>query len=91
MAYRWDEAGIVHHEFVHQASGWKLYRRKGGSFQRLLDETGIHPTQYGSVYEKRNVLCKAELAHPVTGHLWREGMPSVSYVIQGIGMPDFAG
>lgn len=55
MAYRWDEAGVVHHDFTNEASGWKLYRRASGSFQRLFEETGIWPTQYGSVYEKRVV------------------------------------
>ena len=31
MAYRWDDAGIVHHEFTLQMSGWMLYRRQSGS------------------------------------------------------------
>ena len=52
MACRWNEAGIVHHDF----NGIKVYRRQSGSFARLFRETGIWPTQYGSVYEQRNVM-----------------------------------
>lgn len=90
MAYRWDHAGIVHHEFVNATSGWKLYRRASGSFQRLFEETGVWPTQYGSVYEKRNVKCFQDWR---IYHNWiygKTGKPSMSYRVENVPMPEFA-
>lgn len=54
MADRWRKAGLIHHDFSSLA-GMKLFRRSSGSHTRLFKETGIYPTQYGSVYEKRVV------------------------------------
>lgn len=51
MAYRWNVAGVV----VHVARDVHPYRRASGSFRRLYLETGIWPSQYGSVFEKRRV------------------------------------
>jgi hypothetical protein len=54
MCCQWLAAGInvwgVHD--VHP------YRRQSGSFQRLFEETGIWPNQYGSTYEERLVWCQ---------------------------------
>ena len=61
MAYRWQEAGIEVHVVTCQCrqhqkcTGVHPYRHKSGSFQQLYRDTGIWPTQYGSVYEKRLV------------------------------------
>lgn len=86
MAYRWSfhEPPIVHHEFTYEVSGWMLYRRQSGSFKRIFDETGIGANQYGSVYEKRYV----KLQQDWNGHNGR--LPSASYVIRDVPMPDFA-
>jgi glycosyltransferase involved in cell wall biosynthesis len=84
MAFRWDDAGIKHDEFVNQSSGWRLFRKAGGSHNRLFEETGIHPTQYGSVYEKRNVKLNQDW------RLMMKGIPSVSYIVDNIPMPIFA-
>lgn len=54
MSCQWNEAGIA----LHVVTGVAVYRRASGSFQRLFDETGIWPNQYGSVYEQRLVLCQ---------------------------------
>lgn len=57
MQYRWNEAGIVHHDFAKNDRGEpvQLYRRASGSFGRLYEETSIWPNQFGSVYEQRTV------------------------------------
>jgi glycosyltransferase involved in cell wall biosynthesis len=89
MAYRWEKAGVVHHEFT-SASGWMLYRRSGGSHKRLADETGIWPTQYGSVYEKRNVKCMQDWRGIHAGIYGKQSIPSVSYIIEDVPMPEFA-
>jgi hypothetical protein len=80
MAYRWDAAGVIHHDFTNSVSGWKLLRLSSGSHNRLFKETGIYPTQYGNVYEKRCVKLRQD---------WG-GTPSTSYIIHDIKMPDFA-
>lgn len=92
MAYRWDDHDpwIVHHEFTVAASGWKLYRRAGGSHQRLYEETGVWPTQYGSVYEQRNVKCYQDWRKYHAPLYGRAGLPTASYVIRGVPMPGFA-
>jgi hypothetical protein len=51
MMFQWQEVGIV----VHVVTNVHPYRHASGSFGRLYQETGIWPTQYGSVYEKRVV------------------------------------
>jgi len=53
--FRWDAAGVLHHDYGANLA-IKLLRKGSGSFQRLYKETGIWPNQYGSVYEKRNVM-----------------------------------
>ena len=61
MAYRWQEAKIqvdvitCNCKHGHPCSGVHPYRHASGSFRRLYEDTGIWPTQYGSVYEKRLV------------------------------------
>jgi hypothetical protein len=67
MAYRWNRAGIVHHDFSSEI-GVKFYRRKSGSFKRLFDEIGVWPAGYGSVYEKR--LVKLWQDYPEQGNQW---------------------
>ena len=52
MAFVWNEAGIIHHDF----GGIKAYRKQSGSFARQYKETGVYPSQYGSVYEQALVL-----------------------------------
>lgn len=85
MACRWNEAGIVHHDF----QGVKLYRRGSGSFARLFKETGIWPNQYGSVYEQRNVLLAQ--THPqYHDPIWHKNQYEVSFVLVGQdGYPTF--
>jgi glycosyltransferase involved in cell wall biosynthesis len=90
MAYRWDQAGVIHHDFANSVSGWKLYRRAGGSHQRLFEETGIWPNQYGSVYEKRNLKCLHDWRIFHSGLYGRQAIPTFSYIIQDIPMPEFA-
>lgn len=90
LAFRWDKAGVIHHEFTYEVSGWKLYRRQSGSFARLFAETGIWPNQYGSVYEKRNVKCLQDWRAYHGPMYGRAAIPSYSYVIQDVLMPDFA-
>ena len=51
LAGQWKEKGII----LHAIEDMKVYRRAGGSFNRLFKETGIWPTQYGSNYEERVV------------------------------------
>lgn len=90
LQYRWNDAGILHHDITHGASGWKLLRRKSGSFARIYEETGIWANQYGSVYEKRNVKCFQDW---YKHHSWVFGsldVPSSAYVIRGVPMPEFA-
>ena len=90
MAYRWNEAEIVHHEFTHETSGWKLYRRASGSFKRLFEETGVWPNGYGSVYEARNVKCFQDwwrYHRMLYGFLQT---PTKSHVFYDPKMPEFA-
>jgi hypothetical protein len=90
MAFRWDQAGLIHHDFTFDTAGWKIYRRASGSFQRLYEETGIWPTQYGSVYEKRNVKCLQDW-RPYHGPMYGfVSVPTTSYIIQDVPMPEFA-
>ena len=77
MALRWDEAGILHHDF----SGVLLYRRASGSWARLYRETGIYPNQYGSVYEKRVVKMYQDYPHQV--NQWQGRRIEVSAVVLG--------
>jgi len=60
MACRWNDAGIVHHDFMFVGEQMRpqVYRRQGGSWGRLSKETGVWPNQYGSVYEQRCVLLR---------------------------------
>jgi len=52
MAYRWNEAGVLHHDFILPIH---VYRHRSGSFKRIQNETGVSANGYGSVYEMRNV------------------------------------
>jgi hypothetical protein len=76
MAYQWIEAGIV----VHVVTGGHPYRHASGSFRRLHRETGIWPTQYGSVYEKRLVWCQQNWPQHQPGNQW--GEPWLTVVVQ---------
>jgi glycosyltransferase involved in cell wall biosynthesis len=82
MAYQWEDAGIVHHDFQYTSEGKHplLYRRASGSFRRLFQETGVWANQYGSVYEKRNVLC-AQLHPRWHDPIWRVTNMQVSVVM----------
>jgi len=88
MAYRWNDVGIVHHDWT-EAMGIYLYRRASGSFARLHKETGIWPSQYGSVFEKRNVWC----AQNYLDHRMLFGWPreiKTSYIFEGLEYPELA-
>ena len=78
MACRWNEAGIVHHDFT----GVKLFRRQSGSFARIFKETGIWANQYGSVYEQRNVLL-AQIYPQYHDPIWHKNRYEVSCVLVG--------
>jgi glycosyltransferase involved in cell wall biosynthesis len=90
MAYRWDDLEIVHHEFTLKAAGWLLYRRASGSFKRIAEETGIGANQYGSVYERRNVKCQQDWRKYHAALYGRAGVPTASYIIRDVPMPEFA-
>ncbi len=77
MSCQWNEAGIV----VHVLTGVKVFRRASGSFQRLFDESGIWPNQYGSVYEQRLVFCQQRWPQYQRGIQW--GEPWLTIVIRG--------
>lgn len=68
LAYRWNDLGIT----VHVVTRLHPYRRANGSFARLYRETGIWPTQYGSVYEKRLVWLQQNYAKHQPGTQWGE-------------------
>lgn len=78
MQCRWNEAGIVHHDF----GGVKLLRRQSGSFQRLFEETGVWPNQYGSVYEKRTVKLRQDYPQYFNPP-WNTSTVDVSCVVLG--------
>jgi glycosyltransferase involved in cell wall biosynthesis len=69
MAHQWYVAGIVVHVVC---GGIHPYRRAGGSFQRLFEETGIWPNQYGSTYEKRLLWCRQNWPQFAFGGQWGE-------------------
>lgn len=54
MCCQWLAAGVS----VFGVHDVHPYRRASGSFQRLFEETGIWPNQYGSTYEERLVWCQ---------------------------------
>jgi len=90
MSYRWNDAGILHHDWTIKA-GYQLYRRASGSFARLYKETGIWPNQYGSVYEQRN--CKLFQDYPGYHRplmfQW-PGEIEKSYILEGLEYPELA-
>lgn len=90
MMYRWNDAGIFHHDIAAKRSGLKLLRRASGSFQRLYKETGIWPNQYGSVYEMRNVLIfqRWRQYYDFLYHKW--GDIKYSFVIDELQHPELA-
>lgn len=61
LAFRWTDGGIEVRVIACGCSqgvpcnGAHPYRRGSGSFQRLFQDTGIWPNQFGSVYEQRVV------------------------------------
>lgn len=76
IACRWRDAGLVHMDFTDIAK-MKLFRRQSGSHQRLFEETGIWPTQYGSVYEKRLVKLNQDFPE------YMNMLPEISCVVLG--------
>jgi len=89
MQYRWNNAGIIHHDFKIE-TGIRVYRRGSGSFQRLYKETGIWPNQFGSVYEQRNVKMSQDWRQyydPVYG---KYADIEVSFVLEGLLYPQLA-
>ncbi len=76
MAYRWRDFNMLHADFT-QEEGMILFRRASGSFQRLFEETGIWPNQYGSVYEKRYVKLRQDFPQ------YQGTIPTVSCVVLG--------
>lgn len=77
MACQWFVAGIVVHVVC---GGIHPYRRASGSFQRLFEETGIWPNQYGSVYEKRLVWCQQNWPQFSPGVQW--GEPRLTVIVK---------
>lgn len=88
LQYRWNEAGILHHDFTAQM-GVKLYRRASGSFATLFKKTGIWPSQYGSVFEKRNVWCFQNVPDHRMLFKWPRNVEK-SYIIRGLEIPYLA-
>lgn len=76
MACQWLEAGII----VHVVTNIHPYRRASGSFQRLFQETGIWPNQFGSVYEKRLVWLQQHWPQFGKGTMW--GAPDIVIVVK---------
>ena len=77
LAYQWRDQNIT----VHIVINIHPYRRSSGSFGRLFRETGIWPTQYGSVYEKRVVWLQQNYARYQPGIQWGEAPPKRTVVI----------
>ena len=86
MAYRWADAGIRVAVLTcacnnnRPCSGVHPYRRASGSFRRLEKETGIWPTDYGSVYERRVLWMEHNWPQYEPGDQW--GEPYLTLVIQ---------
>jgi hypothetical protein len=90
MAFRWNVAKIYHRDFTYEAVPLRLYRHSGGSHQRLFEETGIWPTQYGSVYEQRHVKCHQDYPQ-YHDPIWNKGvLPYISFCVRNTDMPDLA-
>jgi hypothetical protein len=87
MAYQWNEAGIVVHVVTcrckhgQPCTGVHPYRRASGSFRRLERETGVWPTDFGSVYEKRVVWLEQNWPQYEPGLQW--GEPYMTVVVLG--------
>ena len=89
LAYHWYSLGIVHHDWA-EVFGVKLLRRTSGSFDRLFKETGIWPNQFGSVYEKRNVLMAQNWRFYYDPNFHTYGNIEKSFVITGMEYPGIA-
>jgi len=76
MMFQWLDAGII----VHAVCNIHPYRRASGSFRRLFQETGIWPSQYGSVYEKRLVWLQQNWPQYGPGVQW--GEPWLTVVVK---------
>jgi len=87
MAYQWNNAGIIVHVVTcrckhgDSCSGVHPYRRASGSFRRLEKETGVWPTDFGSVYEKRVVWLEQNWPQYEPGLQW--GEPYLTVVVRG--------
>ena len=86
MAYQWTGAGITVHVVTcacrhgKECTGVHPYRRAAGSFRRLYNETGVWPTNYGSVYEKRVVWLQQNWPKYQPGLQW--GEPWLTVVVK---------
>ena len=80
MAYQWRDLGII----VHVVAGIHPYRRASGSFNRLFQETGIWPNQYGSGYEKRLVYLQQNYPNHQPGIQWGEPWLTVIIKVSGL-------
>ena len=86
MAAQWALAGIIVHVVSCQCNrgkpctGVHPYRRASGSFNRLFQETGIWPNQFGSVYEKRLVWMQQKYPQLGEGTMW--GAPEIVVVVK---------
>jgi glycosyltransferase involved in cell wall biosynthesis len=76
MMYQWRDAGII----VHAVCNVHPYRLASGSFRRLFLETGVWPTQYGSIYEKRLVWLQQNWPQYGPGVQWDK--PWITIVIE---------
>lgn len=79
MQYRWNDAGVVHHDFT----GVMIYRsNKSDSSLRIFRETGIWRNQYGSVFEERCVQMSQRYPH-FFDPPWHKSRIDVSCVVLG--------
>lgn len=80
MMYQWLDAGIIVHAVCHIHP----YRRASGSFRRLYQETGVWPSQYGSVYEKRLVWLQQNWPQHGPGVQWGEPWLTAVIKVNGV-------
>jgi glycosyltransferase involved in cell wall biosynthesis len=90
MQYRWNDARVLHHDIAGLRSNIRLLRRGSGSFDRLYEETGVWPSQYGSVFEKRCVYLFQNWRHYYDDiyHAWSH--IQYSFIIKELQHPELA-
>jgi hypothetical protein len=76
LAFQWNEADIN----IHVVTGVHPYRRHNSSAARLLRETGVTRTDYGSVYEQRVVWLQHRWPQHQPGLQW--GEPWLTVIVE---------